>query len=378
MTGVLQGALGGGRALLVGWFVPSFVNLLVFGFVIVPQTSGFQALAASGGSEAAARSTIFALVGTTVVGLTLAALQTPLYRILEGYLGWPERMFGAGRHRQLARKHLLQNRLDAAYLVSRETAGTLTDTDSRILKAFRSHPVTGRFVASDARRGPVWLSLLDERLSRFPADDRQVTPTRLGNAIRRFEEYGYDRFRLDSQVLWHELNAVVPEPARKQAEDARTTVDFFVCLLYGHLLVAFSACAALVIGTQGKPWLAATAIVALPLLAAVWYRVAVAATDDWAGAVRAMVNLGRQPLATSMGLSLPETNNGERAMWTLTAELARGPYTPAMAALDRYRSRDNALSAEAGAIETGALPSGGAADANNGPVPGEGVDAASS
>src|ERR1019366_2136348 len=78
MSGVFQGVLGGGRALLVGWFVPSLINLLVFGFVIVPQASGFQALAGPGGSEAAARSTIFALVGTTVAGLVLAAPQTQI------------------------------------------------------------------------------------------------------------------------------------------------------------------------------------------------------------------------------------------------------------------------------------------------------------
>lgn len=345
MSGILQGALGGGRALLVGWFVPSFINVLLFGFLIVPKVSGLQALAGWGGSGVVARSTAFALVGTMVAGLALAALQTPLYRILEGYLGWPERMFKAGRRRQLARKHLLQNRLDAACLASLEAAGTLAEADAQILEAFRSHPVTGRFAASDAGRGPVWLSLLDERLSRFPADDEQVTPTRLGNAIRRFEEYGYDRFRLDSQVLWHELNAVVPEQARQQAEDARTTVDFFVCLLYGHLLVAACACVALGTGAQRRPWLAAAAIAGLPLLAAVWYRVAVAATDDWAGAVRAMVNLGRQPLATSMGLTLPETSDGERAMWTLAAELARGPHTPELTALDRYRSSGNAPTA---------------------------------
>jgi hypothetical protein len=174
-------------------------------------------------------------------------------------------------------------------------------------------------------------------LARFPADDEQVTPTRLGNAIRRFEEYGHDRFRLDSQVLWHELNAVVPDQARRQAEDARTTVDFFICLLYGHLLVAASACVALGAGAPVRPWLAVAAIAGFPLLAAIWYRVAVAATDDWAGAVRAMVNLGRQPLATSMGLALPETVDGERAMWTLAADLARGPYAPELTALDRYR-----------------------------------------
>lgn len=346
MSGIIQGALGGGRALLVGWFLPSLINLLILGFVVVPQLSGFQALTGSAQNEAA-RSTIFVLVGTTVLGLTLAALQTPLYRILEGYLGWPERLFQAGRRRQLARKHLLQNRLDAAYLVACEAKGTLSGTTAQILHAFRSHPVTGRFVTSDTRKGPVWLSLLNERLHRYPADDRQVTPTRLGNAIRRFEEYGYNRFRLDSQVLWHELNAVVPESASKQAEDARTNVDFFICLLYGHLLVAVAACVELAVGNPARPWLVAAAIIGLPLLAGLWYRVAVVATDDWAGAVRAMVNLGRQPLATSIGLALPDTITGERTMWTLATELASSPYEQdKVRALDKFRDTGDAVTVD--------------------------------
>lgn len=340
MSGVLQGALGGGRALLVGWFVPSLINLLVFGIVVVPRLSGFQSLTSSGDLDTG-RAAVFLLVGTVILGLALAALQTPLYRILEGYLGWPERLFQAGRRRKLADKHLLQNRLDAALLarsasgLARSASGeALSAEERRVLAAFRAHAVTGRFVDSDARRGPVWLSLLAERLARFPSDP-QVTATRLGNAIRRFEEYGYDRFRLDSQVLWHELNAAVPEAARKQAEDARMNVDFFVCLLYGHLLVAACACVELGAGNPARPWLVAGAIVALPLLACLWYRVAVVATDDWAGAVRAMVNLGRAPLASAMTLALPETIGDERVMWTLVVDFLRAGSLAA--ALDRFR-----------------------------------------
>jgi hypothetical protein len=262
MGGLLQGALGGGRALLVGWFLPSLVNVLVFGFVVLPGNSGLRLLAASDGGEIA-RATIFVLVCTAVLGLVLAALQTPLYRLLEGYLGWPERCYQAGRRRQLARKHLLANRIGAATLVARETAGRLTEQDRATLTAFRTHPVTSRFVAADSRRGAVWLSLLTERLHRYPVDDAQVTPTRLGNAIRRFEEYGFDRYRLDSQVLWHELNAVAAEPARKQTEDARINVDFVVALLFGHLLVALAALIDLCAGAAHSTWLVATTLAGL-------------------------------------------------------------------------------------------------------------------
>jgi hypothetical protein len=337
MSGVLQGALGGGRALLIGWFLPSLMNILVFGFVIVPQLSGFQALASSSRASAA-RSTGFALAGTLVLGLSLAALQTPLYRILEGYLGWPEWLFQVGRRRMLSRKHLLQNRLDAADLALREAAGNLPEGEAQVLSAFRSHPVTGRFTASDARRGPVWLNLLEERLDRFPSGDEQVNATLLGNAIRRFEEYGYDRFLFDSQVLWQELYAVVPDPVRKQTEDARANVDFFVCLLYGHLLVAAAALIDFAVTSPAKPLPLLATIIGLPLLAVVWYRVSVVATDDWAGSVRALVNLGRQPLAASMGLELPKAIIEERRMWSLAVEFVRNPYSPEMNALDEYRS----------------------------------------
>lgn len=337
MGGVLQTALGGGRALLVGWFLPSLVNVLVFGLVVLPDASGLHLLATADGGEIA-RATIFVLVCTAVLGLVLAALQTPLYRLLEGYLGWPERWFQAGRRRQLARKHLLANRIDAVRLVALEAAARLSDEQRTALAEFRAHPVTSRYVDADARRGPVWLSLLDERLHRYPKDDTQVTPTRLGNAIRRFEEYGYDRYRLDSQVLWHELNAVATEATRKQAEDGRTNVDFFVSLLYGHLLVACAALVALCSGQARTPWLAGVTIAVLLVLAALWYRVAVVATDEWAGGIRAMVNLTRRPLADSLGLKLPADPAEERTMWTVTTQLVATNQPEAAERLAEYRT----------------------------------------
>jgi hypothetical protein len=331
MTGILQGALGGGRALLVGWLLPSLINVLVFGLVVLPRPA---ALTGDAGWTAAG-----GLVGTAVLGLVLAALQTPLYRLLEGYLGWPERLYQARRRRQLARKHLLRNRVDAATLVAEERAGTLSDVDRPTLAAFRAHPVIGRYLDADVRKGAVWLALLTERLHRYPVDDRQVAPTRLGNAIRRFEEYGYDRYRLDSQVLWHELNAVVDDAARRQVEDGRTHVDFFVSLLYGHLVVGAAAVVGLGTGATGRPWVVAGALAGLLVLAAVWYRVAVVATDEWAGAVRAMVNLGRRPLAAALGLTLPRGIDEERAMWFLAGDLVSTAFHPGIAELDSFRAR---------------------------------------
>ncbi|WP_326837432.1 hypothetical protein VSH64_21505 [Amycolatopsis rhabdoformis] len=328
MNGILQGALGGARALLVGWILPSLINVVVFGVVVAPGPRRVGALNIDAGWTA-----VIAVLATAMLGLVLAALQTPLYRVLEGYLGWPGRLFRARCRRQLARKHLLRNRVDAVTLARRDEAGRLAEADRPVLEAFRRHPVLGPYVARDARKGAVWHALLTERLRRFPSD-AQIAATRLGNAIRRFEEYGHDRYLLDSQVLWHELNAVVPEPVRKQVEDGRTNVDFFVSLLYGHVLVAVAAAVTLIGGWAELPWVTAGALVALLVLAAVWYRVAVVATDEWAGAVRAMVNLGRAPLAEALKLTLPGQLAGEREMWRSAGEFVGREPT---AALDPYR-----------------------------------------
>ncbi|OMI91838.1 hypothetical protein BSZ07_02910 [Streptomyces sp. M1013] len=333
MTGLVQSALGGGRALLVGWILPSLINVLIFGFVVVPKLSSFAALGTEKGQAA-----IFGLVATAVLGLVLAALQTPLYRVLEGYRGWPQWLAHARRRHHLARKHLLRNRVDALILAEQERAGRLAVADQSVLAAFRAHPIISRYLTADIRKGDAWFALLNEQLHRYPLDDRQVTPTRLGNAIRRFEEYGYDRYRLDSQVLWHELNAAVPDMARQQTDDARMSVDFFVSLLYGHLLVVAAAIADLTIGTAVRPWLVAATIAVLPPLTLLWYRLAVVATDEWAGAVRAMVNLGRHPLAAALGFTVPDRVEEERAMWHLASDLVRTGFHPGQTALNTYRT----------------------------------------
>ncbi|WP_217572341.1 hypothetical protein [Streptomyces sp. GbtcB7] len=83
--------------------------------------------------------------------------------------------------------------------------------------------------------------------------------------------------------------------------------------------------------------LTATAVV-LGCLTPVWYRCAVSATDEWAAAVRALVNTGRKPLAESLGLVLPADIADERRMWTFVGKLSRLPYDDRAAALNPYRN----------------------------------------
>ncbi|MGW2489579.1 hypothetical protein ACWCV9_20520 [Streptomyces sp. NPDC001606] len=303
MGDIAKGALGGGWTLLVGWVLPTALNLSVFLLAVAPSLHRPAFLSghwpATGG-----RTALLLLVAAVLLGLVLNALQTPLYRLLEGYALWPPAAYERGCRTQLARRRRTAERL------------------------------AGIPAGSTIRRG-----LLAEKLSRYPVSDEQIAPTRLGNAIRRFEEYGHDRYRLDTQVLWNELMSAAPEWARRQHDTARTSVDFFVALLYGHAAVAGAACAALASGRADRPVLVVTGVV-LILLMPLWYHAAVAATDEWAAAMRALVNLGRKPLAEALGLVLPGDLEQERAMWQLVTRMSRRPYAPAAAtAFAPYRVR---------------------------------------
>ncbi|MFJ4719427.1 hypothetical protein [Streptomyces luteogriseus] len=140
------------------------------------------------------------------------------------------------------------------------------------------------------------------------------------------------------QLLWNELTGCVPDQIRRQSELARASVDFFVALLAGHVAVALTAALALAGGDRPDRLALVSTLVVLTLLVPVWYRSAVTATDEWAAAVRALVNTGRKPLAASLGLGLPQTLAAERDMWTMVSRLSRIPYHERAAALDQYRA----------------------------------------
>ncbi|MGI5479452.1 hypothetical protein [Streptomyces lavendofoliae] len=292
MGDIAKGVLGGGWALVVGWVLPAALNLAVFFFAVAPslrRTAAVERVWPSSTSQ----TTLLLLCTAVLFGIVLNALQTPLYRILEGYLLWPRGAYDRGCRRQRARKEQIAD-----------------------------------LIAHPEGRTSVQRALLREQLARYPADDDQLAPTRLGNAIRRFEEYGHNRFRLDTQVLWNELSSAAPTQARRQVETARTSVDFFIALLYGHGVVAALALLALTSAEAERPLLIVTAV-ALCALTPLWYRSAVYSTDEWAAAVRAMVNLGRKPLADALGLILPQQLAEERSMWQLVTRMSRRPYQDA-------------------------------------------------
>jgi hypothetical protein len=284
VTDLIKGVLAGGWSLVLGWLLPAGVSVGTFALLVGPHIAVLP--------ESVVDRSLLALAATVTLGILLAAIQTPLYRVLEGYLLWPS---------WLARRRVER------HIAIRAELAVATEEGYRA-------------------------GLVEEKKRRYPEDEKDIVPTVFGNAIRRFELYGWSRYRLNTQVLWYRIIAVAPEPAVKAVENARANVDFFVCLLYGQLLVA-------VVAVPTIRWTPRLIAVLIPLaIAAACYRLATLATDEWAASVRALTDLARLPLARALGLVLPASLEDERQMWDTVYWLERAPYSPkASGFLEKYR-----------------------------------------
>lgn len=273
MTDLLKGLTGGGWASLFAWILPSAVAIALFWVLAAPQMDSFPTIDAIKGLSEGALAASF-VGASAVLGLLLDATSTPLYRILEGYFLWPKWLQDRRRRVHAGKRQRLVEKLT----------------------------------------GKGWeYGLVLERLARYPDDAAEITPTRLGNAIRAFEMYGKSRFNLDSQTLWNELNAVVPKALQVELDRSRALVDFFIAGFYLALLLGLVTGCYWVVHRQSLGLLAFAMVAFLSM--AIWYELAITSTSYWSSTVQALVNLGRVGLAEQLGLDIPLELDAERAMW---------------------------------------------------------------
>ena len=308
MSEVLKGLWGK----LYAWALPSALAVGATWFFLLPQL-GYR-IDISKDNEGLI---FLALTGT--LAISLSSLSPHLYWLLEGYL-WPGWLVQWGEKREREQKKVLEAAVKAA------------------------------------ERG--WRrNVARQKLAKYPMDDAQILPTRFGNAIRAFETYGQTRFNMDSQKFWHELLAITPKYIESEIDSARSSVDFFVALLY---LSFFFGIACFVLGCipHFKIGILVLCVPAF-LLVILWHWLAIRATDAWSYPIHALVNLGRVKLADSLGLELPETLEKEKAMWELVTRYANSASPEYGKALDAYRKPpterrgETCAEEEAGNGETG-------------------------
>jgi hypothetical protein len=278
-----------------GWALPSALAIGAFLLVVYPKTQFAHSIfdVASDSEKLGAFASLAALLA-----FLLNAFSTQLYRILEGYLLWP---------------HFLQ----------KWRATKQTDHKAKLLTRMK---------------GGGWLQgLAFEEFALYPEESDQITPTKLGNALRAFERYGHTRYNLNSLSVWYELYAVSPKSVRTAIVESRSAVDFFVATFY--LGVGSSLLTAVLWILGDRDLQVSIFILGSFIVGLLGYWSAVRTTRDWAAAERAMVNIGRKELAARLGLELPTSLEDEREMWRLVTSYVDLGEAEAGAALDKFRAK---------------------------------------
>jgi hypothetical protein len=299
--GELFKALSGGLWRFVyAWLLPSAITVSVFALVLFPQLSDLPVAKDISRQPDTARALILAFAALSV-SVLLALNSVPLYRLLEGYT-WPKSLYETRRNAHVAKWQDLKKKVEGGI-----------DPNLGLLKA----------------------QLLWERYIQLPEREEYILPTRLGNALKALETYGKERYGLDSQTFWYELETVAPESLQKDVEDSRAIVDFFISFFY---LAGLFCLLGVLIGSIRHDATSFVAGIVAGFLCPVLYLRAVKTTAQWQSAVRALVNVGRVKLATSFGLQIPATLEDERKMWDSLTSFVFWGDKESGEKLDQYRT----------------------------------------
>ncbi len=273
-SGIVDSLVGDIRA----WWLPSIAVVGLFSLSVFPalDDSGVLAdVADLNGSQQIA----LAVSLSVALAAIAAALSRQLYRVLEGYHlrpGWLRRW---RETRHLDKRRTLRNSVESA-----ADAGGVA-----------------------------------ERLRQYPGEASRVMSTRLGNTLRAGEDYGPDRYGLDTVTLWDRLIAVAPDAITNRLEATTTSMNTWVGSIW--LAVLFSAVSvygAIAADSPSLYYWAAAAVGLTPI----FYAFAVSVAEDYGQALRALVDLSRGELAASLGYRLPDSASEERTFWGELTKLA--------------------------------------------------------
>lgn len=192
--------------------------------------------------------------------------------------------------------------------------------------------VDGKYALDDAQQQHVWL--IDRAVDRardehfrlankhvFNFGTLRLAPTMMGNIADTAQSYAANRYRFNLEVFWSRLQKTLQKDEKfyPVVQDAKTQLDFLIACAW--LTALWTAVWTVVLGSVSyhhRVFLA----VALggPVLAYVWYRVAVEHYRAFADVLRTAVDLFRFDLLKELRLAVPADVVDEWALWeSLTA-----------------------------------------------------------
>jgi hypothetical protein len=248
-----------------------------------------------------------------VLTVFLYNLNTPITRFLEGY-PWEKSKLGKAHKERWEASYKQIKTLVPRLRLLRNAWRVIDETHPNIEKLQQNLDSLGILVNFN-----------------YPSASNLLLPTRFGNVIRSFESYPSRRYGLDAIEFWPRIVSVASKESLEVADEARSSVDFFVnSSVLSALLATILFVAGCSITDSGTPlatlvrWPLETA--AAVVCAVLFYRGSIAKVAGWGAQVRTIFDLYRWGLLKQLGYQqTASSRDDERALWeSLSREFIYG------------------------------------------------------
>jgi hypothetical protein len=257
------------------------------------------------------------LLATLAVALILHPLQFATTQLLEGYWGTTPLAATAMKIRIVHHRRRQRQLWYKATSSGKAWRGKCEELLKKDKNADQeSQPLDERIEAlvASKRGDPYMLDVIveQEAMSQYensyPDDPARMLPTRLGNALRRFEDAAGEQYGLKATLIAPHLHLVVPARHLEYLIDARQDMDAAIRTCTVGLLATALTAGLLV--RDGVWLLWALVPYAISYLA---YRGAVSAAQSYGVVFASVIDLDRFLLYKELGLFMPRDTDEERA-----------------------------------------------------------------
>lgn len=345
-----------GNNFIVAAFVPS-MGFVIFSLIafepILPPTFVDQL----GGEQFTewGKTTFIVFILTTILGFTLFALSTYIYKSFEGYtflFGLETALRNSGITRQKSRARKILNkrkRIDRTIeklerKVTIPTWGKTKETgeSKNTWMSRRQIHLTKRLDALKDRQ----YDLLWQYNQNFPPKLHLILPTRFGNILRAAEMYPAIHYGMDAVPLYGRLAHVIPEDGMEKLDQSNNQCLFLLnCALLSTIFSIISIIASgyqyLIsiwsnLGNkellyfipidlpiyiyQQRIWIYIVLAILGAVIAWFFYKSSLLNVSQYGSMIRSVFDLYRFKLIEALHLELPNDSNSEYQMWKKISE----------------------------------------------------------
>ena len=180
---------------------------------------------------------------------------------------------------------------------------------------------------ANARWDEAYIAAFDRRRALF--GDTAVRPTRFGNIAATIRSYAASRYSMNLEAFWTRLQPIMQqkEASFEDLQQSKTRLDFMVMMFWLMVVTALVWLVLIAVTGYGITLFLAVAV-AGPMVAWLWYSLAITNYIAFAQTVRSAIDLNRFDLLRALHVPLPAGLEQERQLWDSLNQLTQHGESP--------------------------------------------------